>query len=301
MLALFLMVGCIDQGPKLSQVSSFGSENQHSGGLSSHLQLDFEAEVKCNLFCAEGKVLLIGNGSLPYLMLNATLAKDGGSPLMRTKYLLMQLEPDRDYNFEISKNLIIPPGDYICTLEATGPQGTLALENRKCSLEESLQDFKSSPVPFSQEAEFAKYKAREEMAREERVQAFEIGEDENQEELRAEKKVTNEARDAAEKGVVMKDETDGSMAASLGKESVEDKLSAETVEGENDSSLPGSLPASSLTDVTKATFVGSSTSKKYHLPDCRYALKIKQENRISFQSLEDAKRQGYLPCKSCNP
>jgi len=91
MLVLFSMMGCIDRGPQLSQVSSFRAENQQVGELCSHLQLDFEAEVKSNLFCAEGKVLLIGNGSLPYLMLNATLARDGGPPLMRTKYLLMQL------------------------------------------------------------------------------------------------------------------------------------------------------------------------------------------------------------------
>jgi micrococcal nuclease len=47
--------------------------------------------------------------------------------------------------------------------------------------------------------------------------------------------------------------------------------------------------------------VGSITSKKYHLPDCRYAQKIKPENLISFQSIEDARDQGYLPCKVCNP
>ena len=45
-------------------------------------------------------------------------------------------------------------------------------------------------------------------------------------------------------------------------------------------------------------FMGSITSKKYHRLDCRYALKIKPENRIYFQSIEDAKGQGYLPCKS---
>jgi hypothetical protein len=304
MLALFSMTGCIDRGPQLSQVPSFGSENQQLGELSSHLQVDFEAEVKSNLFCAEGRVLLIGNGSLPYLMLNATLAQDGGTPIMRTKYLLMQLEPDRDYNFEISKNMRIQPGDYICTLEATGPEGTLALENRRCSLEKPLEDFKSTQSPISPEeleAEFAKYRAREEMRREERIQAFEVGDDETQEDVGAEKKVTNEARDAAETVAVGKDETDGSTASSMRKENVGGILLAETVEGENDSSPPGSLPASSFTDLTEATFVGSSTSKKYHLPDCHYALKIKPENRINFQSLEDAKRQGYLPCKSCNP
>jgi len=266
--------------------------------------LDFEAEVKSNLFCAEGKVLLIGNGSLPYLMLNATLARDGGPPLMRTKYLLMQLESDRDYSFEISKNMRIQPGDYNCTLEVSGPEGTLARENRKCSLTESLQDSKyiqSSPSPDELYAEFAKQKAREEMAREERVQASEIKEEETLEEVMAEKKTTDESGDAAKMEAVPKYETDGSSAPSKKKENVEGSLPAEMVGEENDSSAPESLPAFSSSDVTKATFVGSSTSKKYHLPDCRYALKIKPENKIYFQSLEDAKRQGYLPCKSCNP
>ena len=48
-------------------------------------------------------------------------------------------------------------------------------------------------------------------------------------------------------------------------------------------------------------FMGSITSKKYHRLDCRYALKIKPENRIYFQSIEDAMGQGYLPCKTCAP
>lgn len=297
------MVGCIDRGPQLSQVPLFEAENQQLGELSSHLRVDFAAEVKSNLFCAEGKVLLIGNGSLPYLMLNATLARDGGPPLMSTKYLLMQLEPERDYSFEISKNMKIQPGDYNCILEVSGPQGTLALENRRCSLEKPLQDSKSIPSPISPEeleAEFAKYRAREEMTREESVQVSEIGEDETEEDVGAEKQITNEAGDAAKMVAVGKDE-DETMALSEKEEKVEGSLPAETVEEENDSSLSGSLLASSANGATKATFVGSSTSKKYHLPDCRYALKIKPENRIYFQSLEDAKRQGYLPCKSCNP
>lgn len=67
-------------------------------------------------------------------------------------------------------------------------------------------------------------------------------------------------------------------------------------------STSASLQASSnLPKEAKAMFMGSITSKKYHRLDCRYALKIKPENRIYFQSLDDAKEQGYLPCKSCNP
>jgi methylphosphotriester-DNA--protein-cysteine methyltransferase len=47
--------------------------------------------------------------------------------------------------------------------------------------------------------------------------------------------------------------------------------------------------------------VGSKTSKKYHRPDCRYALKIKPENRIYFAGIEEAQKQGYIPCKTCSP
>ena len=49
------------------------------------------------------------------------------------------------------------------------------------------------------------------------------------------------------------------------------------------------------------SLVGSKSSRKYHRPDCRFAQKIKPENLISFSSFEDARREGYLPCKVCNP
>ena len=79
---------------------------------------------------------------------------------------------------------------------------------------------------------------------------------------------------------------------------IDDKESLES----GSTSARASMQASStLPNDDKATFMGSITSKKYHSQDCRYALKIKQENRIYFQSIEDAKGQGYLPCKSCNP
>lgn len=220
---------------------------------------------------------------------------------MSTKYLLMQLEPNRDYSFEISKNMRIQPGDYNCTLQVSGPQGTLARENRKCSLAKAQQNSEPSQIPFSIEAEFAKQKAQEEMTRVDSVQASEIGGEETPQDVTAKKKTSNEGEDAAKIGAMTKDETDATLASSQKRELAEGSLPAETVEEGNDSSLPGSMPASSSSDTTKATFTGSSTSKKYHLLDCRYAAKIKPENKINFQSREDANRQGYLPCKSCNP
>jgi hypothetical protein len=301
MLALFFMMGCIDKGPQLSQVPSFGAEEAYVGELSSHLQIDFVADVKSDLFCARGKVLLMGNGSLPYLMLNATLAGDGGSPLTRTKYLLMQLEPNRDYSFDISKNMRIQPGDYNCTIEASGPRGTLACESRKCSLAKPQQDSISRTESLSVDAELAQQRAREERARDESSETLETARRETSKEVVAEKSATSRAGNAAKDGAAKKDDSVGTMTSSEEKENGEESLPVETVDVENDTSGGKPMPVSSSMDASKATLVGSSTSKKYHRWDCRYVAKIKPENRINFTSPEDAKRQGYLPCKSCNP
>ncbi|HPJ30004.1 MAG TPA: Ada metal-binding domain-containing protein [Methanothrix sp.] len=48
-------------------------------------------------------------------------------------------------------------------------------------------------------------------------------------------------------------------------------------------------------------YVGSKTSNKYHLPDCSYAKKIKEENRITFSDQEEAREAGYSPCGVCKP
>ncbi len=70
---------------------------------------------------------------------------------------------------------------------------------------------------------------------------------------------------------------------------------------EENVSTSASLQASSTSPKeAKVMFMGSITSKKYHRLNCRYALKIKPENRIYFQSLDDAKEQGCHPCKSCS-
>jgi len=48
-------------------------------------------------------------------------------------------------------------------------------------------------------------------------------------------------------------------------------------------------------------YVGSVNSDKYHLPDCRWAGKIKPENEVWFDTKEEAEEQGYIPCKTCKP
>lgn len=46
-------------------------------------------------------------------------------------------------------------------------------------------------------------------------------------------------------------------------------------------------------------FVGSRTGKKYHLPTCPGALRIHDNNKIWFQSREDAVSKGYTPAGNC--
>lgn len=40
-------------------------------------------------------------------------------------------------------------------------------------------------------------------------------------------------------------------------------------------------------------FVGSKNSDKYHSPTCHWAERIKPENRVCFESVEDAINKGY--------
>jgi len=48
-------------------------------------------------------------------------------------------------------------------------------------------------------------------------------------------------------------------------------------------------------------FVGSKNSDVYHYPSCRYAKRIKPENRVYFDTPEEAIAAGYHPCKVCKP
>lgn len=50
-----------------------------------------------------------------------------------------------------------------------------------------------------------------------------------------------------------------------------------------------------------AAYVGSAESDKFHYLGCRWAEKIKDENRICFASRNAAIDYGYVPCGVCNP
>lgn len=49
------------------------------------------------------------------------------------------------------------------------------------------------------------------------------------------------------------------------------------------------------------TYVGSSNSDKFHYPSCPHAKRIKDYNKVTFPSRDDAVNSGYSPCSVCNP
>ena len=60
-------------------------------------------------------------------------------------------------------------------------------------------------------------------------------------------------------------------------------------------------PAEPDNAVKSADYIGNSNSHIFHKPSCGSANTIKEENRVSFKSREDAVKSGYTPCKRCNP
>jgi hypothetical protein len=51
--------------------------------------------------------------------------------------------------------------------------------------------------------------------------------------------------------------------------------------------------------VIKGSFVASKSGKAYHLPWCSGAKRIKEENKIWFQTKEEAEKAGYHPAGNC--
>jgi endonuclease YncB( thermonuclease family) len=53
--------------------------------------------------------------------------------------------------------------------------------------------------------------------------------------------------------------------------------------------------------VKEKFYLGNRISYRFHRPDCPFAKEICHKNRVRFESLYDAFREGYSPCKRCMP
>jgi len=59
--------------------------------------------------------------------------------------------------------------------------------------------------------------------------------------------------------------------------------------------------AVALAGCARGEFVGSKISNKYHDPECVWAEEMKRENRVWFETADDAQAAGYEPCPNCLP
>ncbi|HEX8170813.1 MAG TPA: methylated-DNA--[protein]-cysteine S-methyltransferase [Thermoanaerobaculia bacterium] len=48
-------------------------------------------------------------------------------------------------------------------------------------------------------------------------------------------------------------------------------------------------------------YIGSKTTKIVCYPTCKDARRIREENRVAFRGASDATRQGFRPCRRCQP
>jgi micrococcal nuclease len=62
-----------------------------------------------------------------------------------------------------------------------------------------------------------------------------------------------------------------------------------------------SAPVSGGKSGNAAKYIGNSSSKKFHYPDCQWAQKISPNNRVEFSARSEAVNAGYQPCKVCKP
>ncbi|MEK7065817.1 MAG: hypothetical protein AAB938_00515 [Patescibacteria group bacterium] len=60
------------------------------------------------------------------------------------------------------------------------------------------------------------------------------------------------------------------------------------------------VPNKSATGLdAKGNYVASKNGTKYYLPWCSGATRIKEENKVWFTSVEEAKKSGYEPAQTC--
>ena len=60
-------------------------------------------------------------------------------------------------------------------------------------------------------------------------------------------------------------------------------------------------PATSMQESIDAAYVGNANSLKFHDPTCKSVSKMKEANKVYFDTRDEAIAAGYAPCGSCNP
>jgi len=285
------------------------------------LKMEFESSLNRNLFKTTGTLILQADSHFPYLMLNSTLWKDDRI-VESTRYMIIDVKSGQSYSFNISEYChlmqedpvqedsmqegrhMTPGNDYTCVLTAQGPDGWAASEKRTCHVSEdkTSSDIRDELGKFDRDKTL--YNLDPGLNSATSVRYFTPA---DQSQKAADKTLDNHVptpyisqreytspdtpypeaseSDRASYGT-LRDEPHSPDKVSTGKDNHEDE------------SPQQSLPENNM---GTTCVVGSASSDKYHRPDCRYAQKIKPENKIWFENVWEAREQGYVPCKVCKP
>ena len=277
MLGLLFVAGCLRLDAPEGGIDSSAEETARPA-----LEMDFASRVSSVALCVEGNVVLWGDESLPYLLLNAAFCNDG-RPEKSTRYMMIDVDPKKELPFKICKNARAPPGNYTCTLEAWGPDGKLGTETRACEVAQA--SFASQETTVGEAYGHLTPSEMDVFLQAQKENPFAFPEASQPEEKQPVKGPELEKTAQSSERISSNDvEPDDVAVASEPMEATEE--SREHMEGVTEE---------------KTGLVGSSGSKKYHLPGCRYAANIRPENRIYFADEEEARKQSYQPCRVCFP
>jgi hypothetical protein len=242
---------------------------------------------------------------------------DGDSLLEETKYMMIDVEPGREYSFDISENKWLNIEDSylqsiehscLCLLEVSGPDEIIAMEKRNCRIceDNTIYAGRTTLGGYLETAEYAE-KFGDELAPLYQSQIgvtgqnlctsssepFSISDATRVYARSSDLLVESSGQDLLPENYQMK----GVEKLDHGASPIEKVYTAEPTMAGTSEELAQDY---SETD-GEGRYVGSITSNKYHRPDCRYAVKISPENRIWFADALDAQSKGYIPCKVCNP
>lgn len=215
---------------------------------------------------------------------------------------MIQVGPG-EHAFEIFRSIRVEPGSYSCRLEVLGPAGYLAREVRGCRQTGTWAGAQAETLPTHLMAQISAYRGEAGAAEEpwDRTGDVEAGDVRSEDRsLSLEEKL----RDPSS----VSDQSFSGLSGSGARRPASQGEAGGRAAGSSPDASP-SVAALSLKEaqagsvqedlVREEMIVGSKESRKYHSPSCRYARKIKEENRVYFKDAEDAERQGYLPCKVC--
>ncbi|MSR70938.1 hypothetical protein EXS62_02770 [Candidatus Kaiserbacteria bacterium] len=76
------------------------------------------------------------------------------------------------------------------------------------------------------------------------------------------------------------------------------RLSATGEQGGSTAGSPAAQTASAAAPTTSA-YVASKSGAKYYLPTCSAVARITEENKVWFESVEEAEAAGYEPAANC--